>query len=114
MAGRCREPTPVGSARLRRCTLELVDEVGRVLGSGLAGHGLRHGQVHLDGHQLLLGSIVEVTLEAAALVILGADQALARGPQLGDMVQELGGEANVAQNQASSRSDIGETSANNA
>ncbi|MDQ3679440.1 MAG: hypothetical protein M3378_02635 [Actinomycetota bacterium] len=57
--------------------LELVDKVGRLLGSCLGGHGFGHGQVHLDGDQLLLGSIVEVAFQAAALVVLRADQARA-------------------------------------
>jgi hypothetical protein len=36
--------------------------------------GLGQAQLHLQGHQLLLGAIVDVALDPAALGVLGLDQ----------------------------------------
>ena len=60
---------------------------------------LGQAQLHLEGHQLLLGAVVQVALEAPPFLVLGRDQPLARGPQLFQAVEQLGGEAHVAQHQ---------------
>lgn len=79
---------------------ELGDYTGRLAGPFLLGQRLGQRQTDLHGDQLLLGTIVEVALEATPLVVLGTDQALSGGPQLLHVVQQLGGETDVAQHQA--------------
>ena len=56
---------------------------------------------------MLLGAVVDVALEAAALLVLGGDDPLARGAELGgldrDLVQpslQVGGQPSVRQDQA--------------
>ena len=69
------------------------DPGGALRGAGR--HRLGQPQVDRERDQVLLGPVVDVPLEPAPLGVLGLDQALPRGPQLGgagDQVVVAGGE----------------------
>ena len=55
-------------------------------------HGLRRGQGEVEhrSQELGLHDVVEVTLDDATSLILGLDDSLARGPQLGELKAQLG------------------------
>ncbi len=69
-------------------------------GADLVGHVLGQGEVHLEGDEVLLGAVVEVALEAAALLVLGRHEPLTRGPELVEAVEQLGRESQVAHHEA--------------
>jgi hypothetical protein len=74
---------------------------------GLLGIGGRHilcyHQLQLQSYQLLLGAVVQVALDPAALGVLGRDQALAGYRQLLQSLAELGGEALVLETEPGPR-----------
>ena len=79
------------------------------------GHLLRESQVDHEGDEVLLGTVVDVALEAATLGVEGVDQASARhlelvGPrrQLHGASGQLGAEADTAQHQPRLRCQTGE------
>ena len=55
--------------------------------------------LHGEGHELLLSAVVDVALELAALVVLGGDEALLGGLQVGESGLEGGGQPLVPQDE---------------
>jgi len=61
---------------------------------------LSQTELHLERDQVLLRAVVEVAFEAAALLVLSADQPLPGGAQLVETHLQIGGEADVLEDEA--------------
>ena len=70
-----------GFERFVGVAFDLRDRGQAALGIAVEQH-LGQPQLHLEGHQVLLGAVVEVALELAPLLVLRCDQPLTRGSQL--------------------------------
>ena len=62
---------------------------------------LQQGELHRERDELLLGAVVQVPLDPLPLGVLGLHQPPPRCPQVVDAGLKFGGQADVAQHQAS-------------
>ena len=60
---------------------------------------LRKSDLHLQRDEVLLRSVVQIAFEASPLHVLGADQALAGSAQVVKSLEQLGGEADILEDE---------------
>src|SRR5579862_2419042 len=60
---------------------------------------LRESDLHLDGDEVLLSAVMQVSFESSALLVLRCDETLARCAQVVEPCLQIGGQADIPEHQ---------------
>ena len=97
---------PEGVDRLLGLVCQRREALDDLLRAFLSGDRASDAELDLEGHDLLLGAVVQVALEAVPLGVLRGDQPTPRRSELGRPRLELAVQAEVAQERAGGGGDI--------